>query len=341
MRPFCPLLLLAGILLLPVAAENIPANGARTESLSGPLLGVIHESNFGLRLLFGVPAAARLGNGPEMSDVSRILATSATRRYALGLTKDGRLHMVRWTTEGWLSSRLPVPGGAIRIAVSPSGNAALLVYGATGNVVAMTGIPENPGILWRNRLTGLPANLGDLALSDDGEVALAGVGSDGGHFLARITATEGWRSIGPLEGSALIGFQPGTHDAAVIETAANRASLLSGAGARWIPVAGQDQGVSNPVAVAFTADGKRLLVANANPAGVTEIRLADRAWHTIGSRWAPASLERLAGNAVFLLGKPPGGPLMLYDGDRSPQRVALVLAPRVEPAMSGPEGDSR
>ena len=307
-----------------------PAAARFTTAVRGPMLGFRYENGRGLQPVVGIPGSARLG--PAILAAGRLedAAVSPACCFAIGVAgEQRRLLLIRNSAgEGAASEVAGVPSGVSRVVLSPSGRSALVYYRDTQRVVALRGLPDAPAVAWRKTLAGLTGPLEALAISDDAFVGLA----SHPQGLLRISAAEGWRRLGPLAGPVSISFSPHGHDAAIAERQANRVSLVRNVltGGGIVPIADSRSGISLPVAVAITADGARLVVANADPPGVTEVRLSDRMVTTVPARWAPRTLDRLAGNAVFLLGRSPGGPLALYDGDSPRRRIALVAGPRAD-----------
>jgi WD40 repeat protein len=206
-----------------------------------------------------------------------------------------------------------------RVVFSPSGTAAALYH--SGSIEILNGLRVSPIVTTSFELTtaGVPKS---MALSDDGALLLLAWGRSvelfaSGAKLGVLTDTAG---------PAAVTFAPGTHDAAVADPL--------GAGIVWFRnltgasesqvVAAPDDTIQSATAVAFSSDGRSLLVAS--PAGqtVTAFDLTDGTRTAIPCACAPTDLAAVKN--LFRLNEFGGDPLWLLDTQQHPARIVFVPA---------------
>ena len=287
------------------------AAAAQQGTVAGPSSGVVFDRTAGaLRPVLGVPGAATLGEGMALAYGVNWIAVAPRFDSAVAAAQDGSLHFLRLTSGG-ISERTvagisSVPREAL---FSPSGTAAALEWSGEAQIV--TGLPDAPA------LTGAPTRLGArgtraAALSDDGAVLLV---TDGNTVQIAGSGTE-------VAAGSLAAFAPGSHDAAIANgTGLSLVRDVTGAAQSIVLAA---EGVTNPVAVAFSADGANVFVAGA--AGVTEWPTGSGFSVFVSCPCQPATLAAMG--ALFRLNEPGQGPLWLFDPTGQTPRTVFVPAPQ-------------
>jgi hypothetical protein len=219
--------------------------------ISGPVLGYA-KRGAALRAVLGVPGAAYFGAAVDLGGLE-LAAVSAQRGYAVALTPD---HKEASLIPLSIGSVLPVtilanaPTGITAVRLSPSGNAAALVRDDVIDVV--TGLPSQPVV--KKQIT-KPADLGMIALSDDGQaIALVdrfGVGwLLNGDSSQQIPATD----IRDIE------FRSEAYELFYID--GDVVNVTSGAVSAVL--AGPADGVSTPRRGGLSHNGQSFFVLNAN-----------------------------------------------------------------------------
>jgi hypothetical protein len=131
-----------------------------------------------------------------------------------------------------------------------------------------------------------------------------------------------------------VAFRPDSHEAAVADLDQHRVLMLRrGGGVQEL--AGEADGVAEPVGLGFSADGRVLVVANRGTDAVLSLDLAAGAFRTVTAGCRPEGVFAIRGNAVFRLSEKPAGPLCIFDGDGPAPRV--VLAPGLPEPPTGAE----
>ncbi|HEY1340646.1 MAG TPA: hypothetical protein VGF59_24210, partial [Bryobacteraceae bacterium] len=266
-------------ILAGLGAASLCAQG----SVGGPISGVVFDRGAGaLRPILGIPGASLLGDGFDLGYEIRSAAIAPRQDFAIATAAGGSLHLLRLRDGAAAEMTLNgLPSGVERIVFSPSGSAAAIY--AAGAVQTIGGLPDAPALGASFNLSGAP---GAMALSDDGRYLLF---ISGGSVRLRSTAADDRGVIDASDG-ALVAFAPGGHDAAVMDSAGAGLTLLrdvAGAPARQL-VAAPDDSLASPGGLAFSADGKSLLLASGASRSVSMFDVAGAARNTVACDCAPS-----------------------------------------------------
>jgi hypothetical protein len=211
------------------------------------------------------------------------------------------------------------PAGVERIILSPTGSAAALLY--AGSILVIGSLRGTPEVLGSVDLSGLTGPPSAIAVRDDGSMLL----------LAAADGVYEGRPSGParfllgLTGVAAIAYRPEGGAAALAEAATNQLYILTES--ELIPLAGEREGVSGPVAVAWSSDGRQVILANGEARSIVVVERETGARRLVACDCRPEGLERLEGRAVFRLTGPSSETMWLFDGDAEEPRTVFVAPP--------------
>jgi len=299
--------------------------------LLGQSAGIIHPQALGfvfdsgtLRPILGIPGASLLGAPVDMGLETVDAAISPRQDYALLLARHHRqVELLRLDMSAAAS---PISGAMAApdlMVLSPTGSAAILYRTNDGLLQVLTGLPDSPQLLREIPCATLGGVLTSVAVADDGQTVLAAVANN----LVLIPADGIPRPL-PLDGPvSAMAFRPRTHDAIVAIPQNNQVSLILHAAD--IPeiqlLAGPDDGILQPLAVAFSLDGLRALIADSG-GNLVQLDLSGTPPQSLSCQCKIAGLHRLAGSSVFRLTDPSLGPLIVFDGDAPQPRIVFVPA---------------
>ena len=313
----------AGLVLL-VVLGGLAAQDR--SSVSGPLVGFVFDKAAGIRPVLGVPGAATLGQPVMRSSGLEAVVFSPARDYALALApRGGQVMLLRDLSTPGAAVGLQVAPGAARVAISPSGDVAVLYYPEAQAVSVLTGFPDAPAVSWSLAAPYLAGGLGALAVSDEGSaVLIAAAGDQSPVWL--LTPASGARFLSYVSSSPSLAFLSKSSDAVVADAGNSTVVLVRDpAGqAETTQIGGAAEGLSRPVAVTVTADNRRVLVANSAPASVVSLSLAGEEPLALTCNCVVTGLERLARGVTFRLSAPGESPLWLLDAASSPPRIVFV-----------------
>ena len=159
--------------IVPWIALAVSLPGQST--LSGPSLGFVFDSDAkGIRPILGIPGAASLGKPLDLGIAVVKAAISPQEDYMLAFSSDSSLLLVR-SNNGVISkdTNANIAGVPDLIAISPSGQSAVLFYRQMANVQVLTGLPKSLAAPQTIDISGLPNSLDTLAVTDDGQFVLA------------------------------------------------------------------------------------------------------------------------------------------------------------------------
>ncbi len=296
----------------------IPLAGfAQAAGITPPTLGYLFDSSSkSLRPLSGIPGAASLESGLAVSSKLELASISPNRKFALATIKDGEhALLIRWIGNDATSSELDgAPAIADQIAFSASGDTAAIWTRETHTIQVWKALPDQPSLYKEIDA----ADLSALAVSDDGDVVA--VANDAALVLAGSGRTLAAGKFSSLS------FLPGTHDLAAADQSLDQISLIRRVDSdpESAQLATGQDGVSQPIALAFSADARKLIVANLRGQSVLSIDLESRAITVTPCDCQADGLYRAQGNAVFRLNSGSQDLIALFDGDAPEPRVLNI-----------------
>ncbi len=303
------------------------------ESLQGPQLGLMFDSAKGaLRPILGIAGASTLGSPFDLGDLTIADAIVApNQNYALAIA--GSDHGVRLIRFG-VGNALQVSGlagaapGPDRMMISPAGTAAAFYYAATRRIATVGGLPLSPRVTADIHLSTVLSPL-FLAVSDDGGAALAAME----HTVYAVTEKGEIPVASSLGRVSAVAFVA-SRDALIADGATNQIYLVrdtTGSESSRV-LAGPADAISNPVAVAASADGRRAFVANAKTKTITILDLSGEGKPAaISCACQPSGLQRMGDGGLFRVTEFSARPIWLLDAglQREPR---MVFVPPDKPA---------
>jgi hypothetical protein len=309
--------------ILVIAALNL---GAQQTSLSGPISGYVFEaSSRSIRPIMGIPGAAYIGDavaaGLDWAAIapggSSALARTGGEVYLItGLESN-----LSWSI---VEGALPDAG---RIAWSADATAAVIASSTEGRIQFIRAAAAGPAV-------DLPGRVSALAMGPSGDYAVVGVEAEAGGGLY-LVGTEGEpRLLAAVGQAAAIALAANERDLFVADATSRQVLEIANfrqEAARMV-FADEGSGISDPVGLALSRDGRLLLLANKSQRTLNAYVLATRSlWSQIELDFEPSFLEPLSRNSLFLLkaGGEASEPLLVLDASREPA-VYFVPAGRGE-----------
>ena len=320
---------------------------AQQGTVSGPVTGYIFDPTArALRPVLGLPGASLFGSpiGFGLEAASAFVAPGLDS--AVVVAADGAIHLFsiqsgavkELSTDGLNALSRP-----LRVVFSPSGSAAALY--AAGSVVVLKGLPNAPAIaasvpLALNAGTGVSSASSEgrrpegrvlgkaaaapplaLAVSDDASALLVSTGN-------AIRLFGSGTDLGKLMDASdnpSMAFAAGGHDAAIADAGAGVVLFhdVLGAGASQV-ISPPDAANAAPSALAFSSDGKAILLAESAAQIVTQLDLAAGSRTRIPCSCSPTLMARMG--QVFRLTEQAHDPLWLLDTPATGPRVVFVPA---------------
>jgi hypothetical protein len=320
------------LLLLQLAASGCGTSGTSGSGpatflskgpVSGPVIGYAWDrAASGLRPIFGVSGAARLGAALYANQSFNGAAASVRRQFALLTSTKGEVFLTALPNgrPSLLSAKLSMQP---QITLSPSGNAAIIYAHDLAAITLVTGLPTSPAL----QTILLPATADRAAVGDSGVILLATTQSDGTSALRWLAASGATAPITTLSQFGAMAFLPKSTSAVVADAGQNAIELASGLGsaASISQIASSADGLARPVAVASSSDGRWLVIANQNGSSIVRVDLTGSTpTSSLPCGCSPALLAPIAGNDVFRLTELGAGPLSVFDGDAVKPRVFLI-----------------
>ena len=310
----------------PVGAPVVPSGADKIGVTSGPMLGYAWDAKVaGIRPIYGVAGAAQLGAAKYAGSGFSASAICAKNSFAVFTDPKGQASVAA------LPSGIPVAvtgqvGKNARLAISPNCSTALLYASGNTTAILISGLPNAP----QPEMLELPSGaLLTVAVSDAGTV-LAGFQQSSGVTVEAVS-TKGSNqvlTISSLAGIAFVAMPSGQQENALIaDGTKNNVWLASNvmSNVSLVPAASAQQGISQPLAIAASSDGRWLIVANHKGTSLLRIDLTAQAGSTqTVCNCTATKLSPLNGNGTFLLSDVTSGPLWTFDGDAPSPRVVFI-----------------
>jgi hypothetical protein len=309
-------------------------------SLSGPMLGLVFdESKQGLRPILGIPGASCLGNIWVMGREIRRAWISPLQDYALAESKsDGNIVLVSFGKGSIVVRPIQgVPAGVSNIGLSAKGGVAAIYHPRAGGLQFITGLPNTPVVSSLLPFPTLPQSATAMAVSDDATAVLLATHETKGGSIVLLTRDSQARVLTLLGQASAISFVPDTHNALAADELNSVVLLIHDVTGAAITstVAGVGEGISRPVAVGVSDDGRLAFIANAQSRTIMTVDLQSGRLSSLVCNCTPTGLYRLKGNAVFRLNELSDTNLQLFDAGISEPRVVFVPAEAKQPGVGG------
>ena len=318
------LLLVAGSSLL---AGLLAGNG--WSQIRGPQLGYVFDESQGiLRPILGVPGASRLGDPLNLGLSLTLAEISPKQDYALGVTQgDGMLVLVIFgegDQPGPVQKIGSVGPGASHISLSSEGKSAAVLFPESKSLRILSGLPDSPLLTGEIdlRLAGFPEA---LALDNEGKLVLLSVPETQGSRISMYSRETGLQSLG-IFGKVSALKLSADRNVLVADRESHEVSLIQDVlgGAQRIRLAAREDGIDDPVAVAFSIEERRVFVANAGSRSIASLSVDGGPTALTFCDCTPTTLERLDGDGVFRLTGLSEKPLLMFEASATENRVLFV-----------------
>jgi hypothetical protein len=332
---------IAQIAIRPIAPEEAAKRPAGPEAEARP--GLMAEQPFsvpssgyvadpsgrGVRPIAGLRVNTFIGDFVDFGEEVAFVASSPNQNYVLEVTASGAASLRLPGSKAF--PRIDLPADVTQTsgaALSPNGFAAAIVSSARGLVQIFKTLPNQPTLFAAPTFSELGGAPHAIAISDDGGSLLFAI-NDG-----RRDSIYSWRNDGnppqlaaDAESVASIAFGSGSLNAVAADAKSKRVLLLLGnPSGSFTPATLADErtGLAAPVAADFSRDKQKIVVADSVSNTVRLFGLDGTALGSTACDCSPRFLQRLSGNAVFLLTPFDGKSATMFDGDAVPPRTAMV-----------------
>jgi hypothetical protein len=338
------LLVLSGCGVSNVAAppgNSLPAGPANSAGPAAAVLGYVWDSRVsGLRAVAGVAGAAHLETGTVGGKAYTSGAPCVLKDFALLASSAGEV-VVMSLPSGKLTQvavqAAPASSEKQRILLSPSCSKALIYSPASRVGMLVSGLPSSPEAHSLNFATS--GSILGAAVSDTGTTLFATLSSDGSTAVHLLTSAEvAPQTLKVMQRYGAMAFMPGGDTALLADSATNVVTVATGLSesSSFTQLGSSAEGVNKPVAVAGSADGHYVFVANGAGGLVLRLDLSQTsAPATIACACTASELLPLAGNATFQLTDPAAGTIYALEGDAKAPRTVFIPTDKTGAANGG------
>ena len=310
------MVLLAAGIELPVAAQ-----------MSGPVLGYVLDRAIGsVRPITGVPGSALAAPPLGLPSRLRAMAVSPTQDFAVALSADRRRVLMIDLRTAIVKQLLGEDALPDRIAISRNGKAVALDYARAGDVRVLTGLPDAIAAIDIDvSLLAGPPDV--LVAADDGTLLMSTASAESSRLyrLSPGATPVLLASGGKIAAAAFLGT---SGDVVFADQATNTVARVKPTGTVSV-LASVADAIASPSAIAATADGSRVFVANSGARSVAILDANGGLLDAVDCPCSPVALEPLSGNATFRLTDLAASPIWVLDGEGLRPRVVFVPVPPV------------
>jgi hypothetical protein len=316
-------------LLLLLNAFGTDSQDHRSSSFSQPALGFVFDPNSsGLRPIWGIAGVSNLGEILPLGAKLMRAWVSPRQNYALAESLDCTELLLVTLEPGPVETK-PIAGsrsGADKIAISPTGTAALLYFEKQRRIELLTGLPQSATFGAAMDLSALPGALTSLAVSDEGQAVLIGVTEESGGAVYVARPGGELQKISVAGEPTALSFFPQRLDGLLADRVNSSVWLLKDilGAAIGVQLAGESNGIDRPIAVASSDDSQRIFVANSGSNSLATLELATGRLAIVQAGSSVSGLHRLKGDSVFRITELSDRPLLILDGGTAETRVVFV-----------------
>jgi hypothetical protein len=305
----------------PHAAAQVPS------SPSGPILGYVFDVNDGsIKPIAGIIGNSYIGPPVELGfsltqaailpGQASAIASSDSSADAIVVGLETRPVSVQAITGA--------PSNPSAISISSAGSAAALYYAASGRLLVVRGLPQNPTVTAAIDVSSIHDPLSRMAVNTDGTSALLGFSQEDRDALYGWTAGSGLRFITAASKISAIVFAGA--GAIVADKSTHEAFLISDVGgeAARVSLTGPTEELSEPVAIAVSSR-QEIYIGNAGTGTVVTFDSNGRVLRTQSCSCAITDLYPIR-DSVFRLTSRLDETIFLLDAEDADDRIVFVPA---------------
>ncbi len=286
--------------------------------IQGPISGYVLDSrSHALRPVNGIPGAATLGPALSLPFALRLAAAGRDFAVVSGFDENNGLYLARGLASG--SPSLVALEGALAdvsaVAWNDAGDAAVLHSRTAGRLQVISGLPAEPRVAASFDAGRVVAAMALSAPADRVVVA----GDDGVYLFSPSGGEWNGRVLDGAPGVSALLFRNGGRGLVFANKTVNQIMSIDdvdGAGGITV-LAGEADGVSEPVALASANDGRELWAANA---GSSALLVFDTAVpgppQQVTLAAAPSRCDPLDWKSLLILNEVGRAPLLVLDWAR-------------------------
>ncbi len=285
--------------------------------LRGPVMGYLTEAGT-IRAVLGIPGASLMGEALKLPTRLASATVSPKHDYILGIAAEGGNLVLSPMDGTGIRAIENARSNATLIALNVSGDGAAVYFSDTGVIQILAGLPNEARVTYEFEAVG---DVSALAVSADLLTVLYASHETGSDALFVRNAAGETHRAGTAGKAAAIAFSLSGLQAAVADSAHSQILLLRDGALQSI--AGEREGISTPMAVAFSKRG--LLVANAGKPSIASVPLDGSPVKFTACACAPKLLVAW-GDGLFQISEAAGGPVFVFDSNTAEGAVWFIPA---------------
>ena len=298
------------------------ASAQATARVAPPVLALTTDSAGALRPLIGIARAATVGTPLDFGFSLLQSAIPPDQDYILATTAESQ-----WPI--WLQLRDGTPSirafeglaNIDRIAISPTGSAAVFVSESDARIYSFTNLSQAPVPVGDFDVSGL-GSLTALAIADSGKAVLVGTsdGANGSVFLLK--PSQAPQFVSPAGHPSAIQFLLKSDSAIIADDVQNE--ILSVSGGQVSIIATKEDGIASPDALGISRNNQKIFVGDSKTGSITTIEGLSNVSGPVYCNCTLSGLHPTNTDSVFRITDFSGGPIFLFDGNSPDSEIVFV-----------------
>jgi hypothetical protein len=295
------------------------------QQVTSPVMTYVPDQSGALHPLLGIAGAASLGDAINAGFGIREAFIPPAHDYVLARIDGSSWPALVQIRDGKVTTQsIQQDGSTIdHVELSPSGSAAGLFSESEGRVYVFSNLMSSPVLVGEFEV-GQLGKVSAFAVGDNGNSVVVGVfdGNAGTVFLLNLG--EQPRVIASVRHASAVRFLHQSDAAVIADDIDNK--VYGFTGGQIFPIAGEQDGIAAPVALAVAADNSKAFVINSGSQSVTKIGPYGVVAQPVHCDCTLSGFYPTSTDSVFRVTDFSGGPVVLFDGNSQVPRMLLVPA---------------
>jgi hypothetical protein len=306
-----------------IACLALAAGMGNAQQVTSPVMTYVPDKAGRLHPMLGIPGAASIGGILNAGIRVRQVSIPPSHDYVLATT-DGSSWPVVLQVHGDSVSAQSIQQSAsaiARVELSPTGSAAAFFSQAEGQIYVFQNLSQSPVLAGVFQI-GTLGKVTAFAISDTGKSAVIGVSDGNAGTLFFVDLNGEPRLIASVRHASAVEFLNQSDAALIADDVDNKVyGFLNG---QFFPIAGEQDGISAPVAIAVAADNSKAFVINSGSHSITRIGPNGVVAQPVHCDCTLTGLYATNTDSIFRVTDFSGGPVVLFDGRSRVPRLLLV-----------------
>jgi hypothetical protein len=301
------------------------AGPVNAQQVTSPVMTYVPDQSGALHPLLGIAAAASVGEAINAGFGIHQVFIPPAQDYVLARIDGSGWPAVLQIRDGKVTAQSIQQDDATidRIELSPAGSAAGLFSESEGRIYVFSNLTSSP-VLVSEFEVGQLGKVSAFSVSDSGNSLIVAVFDGNAGTVFVLNLGEQPRVIASVRHASAVRFLNRSDAAVIADDVDNK--VYGFMGGQLFPIAGEQDGIAAPIAVAVAADNSKAFVINSGSHSVTKIGPYGVVARPVHCDCTLTGLFPTSTDSVFRVTDFSGGPVVLFDGNSQVPRMLMVPA---------------